>query len=60
LKANKKLGAMYTPTEIDPNRYKGVQGSPAGRIIGYNNQSTGIIAANASYLDTKVMERKAI
>lgn len=59
LKASKKLGAMYSPTEIDPNKVKNGRASPAGAPIGYN-QSVGIMPAGANYLDTKVAVRKPI
>ena len=45
LKASKKLGAMYSPTEIDPNKIKYGNANPAGAPIGHNNQSVGIMAA---------------
>jgi hypothetical protein len=58
LKASKKLGAMYSPTEIDPTKIKHERANPAGAPIGYNNnQSVGIMASGQNYLDTKVASR---
>lgn len=60
LKASKKLGAMYSPNEIDPHKMKDDRAS-AGIPIGYNqHQSVGLFPANSSYLDNKVMTRKPI
>ena len=60
MKASKKLGAMYSPTEIDPTKIKHERANPAGAPIGYNNQSVGIMASGQNYLDTKVASRKPI